>query len=141
MSRPRRDAFVSALDPGLAGYMELSASYTFAAERFTAATGIPMDEKGLFKIGERVINLERAIVVRDGRTRVTDTLPEFFFKVGVADGPHKGQKLDKSKFEKLKDQYYSLSGWNIQTGIPTKKKLEELGLKKVALKLEKLGKL
>ena len=51
--------------------------------------------------------------------------------------------LEKSlkESEKLKDEYYSLSGWNIKTGIPTKKKLDDLDLKNVAVKLEKLGKL
>jgi aldehyde:ferredoxin oxidoreductase len=116
-------------------------SYKFVADRYTAITGIPIDEKALFKIGERVTNIERAIVVRDGRTRATDTLPEFFFKVGVADGPQKGIKLDKTKFEKMKDEYYQLRGWDVTTGVPTRAKLEELGLKDIADNLEKLGKL
>lgn len=55
------------------------------------------------------------------------------------DGHHKGVKLDKNIFEKMKDEYYTLRGWDVQTGVPTRKKLKELGLKDVADKLDKLN--
>lgn len=116
-------------------------SYQFAAERFTAATGVPMDEKGLFMVAERIVNLERALVVRDGQTRETDTLPDFYFEVGIADGPWKGRKLDRAKFEEMKDEYYALRGWDVETGLPTRERLTELGLADVADDLEKLEKL
>jgi aldehyde:ferredoxin oxidoreductase len=113
-------------------------SYTFAAERFTAATGIPMDEAGLYEIGERVCTIERAIVVRDGRTRKTDTIPEFFFKEPIPDGAQEGKRLDKKKFEKMKDDYYSLRGWDVKTGFPKKSTYEKLGLDEITMSLEKL---
>jgi len=131
--RPRRS--------GAPGSQMGDMSYAFTADRFTAATGIPMDEAGLFKIGEQVCNMERAIVVRDGRTRATDTLADFFFKVPVPDGPQKGRKLDRKKFEKMKDEYYSLRGWDVETGLPKRRTLEELEMKDVADYLDKLKKL
>ena len=112
-------------------------SYSFAAERFTAATGIPMDEAGLFRMGERICSLERAIVVRDGRRRKTDALPDFFFKVPVPDGPQEGRKLDRDKFEKMKDEYYRLRGWDVETGLPMRSTLEGLGMADVADVLKK----
>jgi aldehyde:ferredoxin oxidoreductase len=126
---------------GLPGSQAGDPSYKFAAERFTAATGMPLNESGLFQIAERIINVERAFVIRDGRTRATDTLPEFFFNKGIPDGPHEGRKLDKVKFERMKDEYYSLRGWDVHSGIPTRKKLEELDLKDIADNLKKTGKL
>jgi aldehyde:ferredoxin oxidoreductase len=116
-------------------------SYAFAAERFTAATGIPMDEAGLFGIGERICNLERAIVVRDGRTRVTDALPDFFFEMPIPDGPQEGRRLDRERFERMKDEYYALRGWDLETGLPRRSTLEGLGLKEAADVLEEHGKL
>ena len=116
-------------------------SYQFAAERFTAATGIPMDEKKLLQIGEGICNLERAIVVRDGRTRATDTLPDFFFKVPVPDGPQEGKKLDKALFEKMKDEYYSLRGWDVENGLPKEKTLKDLDMTDIAKGLKKMKKL
>jgi len=126
---------------GAPGSQRGNMSYEFTAERFTAATGIPMDEAGLFKMGERICNIERAIVVRDGRTRATDTLPDFFFKVPVADGPQEGRKLDRKKFEKMKDEYYRLRGWDVETGLPKRRTLEELGMMEVADYLDKQKKL
>jgi aldehyde:ferredoxin oxidoreductase len=32
----------------------------------------------------------------------------------------------------MKDDYYKLRGWDIETGIPTREKLVELGLEDVA---------
>ena len=133
MVRPRRS--------GAPGSMVGDLSYAFAAKRFTAATGVPLDEAGLFKIGERICNLERAIVVRDGRTRTTDNLPDFFFRVPVPDGPQKGRKLDRKKFEEMKDEYYRLRGWDVKTGLPKRRTLEEMGMKDVADYLDRLKKL
>jgi aldehyde:ferredoxin oxidoreductase len=116
-------------------------SYQFAAKRFTAATGIPMDEKNLLQIGERICNLERAIVVRDGRTRATDVLPEFFFKTPVPDGPQVGKKLDKAMFEKMKDEYYNLRGWDVETGLQKESTLKALNMSDIALDLKKMKKL
>lgn len=126
---------------GAPGSQTGDTSYAFAAERFTAATGVPMDEAGLFRIGERICNIERAIVVRDGRTRSTDTLPGFFFDVPVPDGSQKGRKLDRAKFEAMKDEYYRLRGWDVETGLPRRRTLEELGMKDVADYLDGLRKL
>jgi aldehyde:ferredoxin oxidoreductase len=116
-------------------------SYAFAAERFTAATGIPMDEVGLFGIGERICNLERAIVVRDGKSRLTDTIPDFFFEVPIPDGDQAGRRLDREKFEGMKEEYYALRGWDLETGLPRRRTLEGLGLGEVADVLEKQRKL
>jgi aldehyde:ferredoxin oxidoreductase len=33
------------------------------------------------------------------------------------------------------DEYYEVRGWDKRTGIPTRKKLEELGIKEVANQL------
>lgn len=113
-------------------------SYAFAAERVSAVTGIPFDEASLYEIGERVCGLERAIVVRDGRTRETDSIPDFFFKVPIPDGYQEGRKLDRKKFEKMKDEYYGLRGWDVATGFPRRSTLEKLGLNEVAAEMGKL---
>jgi aldehyde:ferredoxin oxidoreductase len=113
----------------------------FAAARITAATGMPMDEKTLYKIAERIITTERAFNVRDGLTRKDDIIHDFYFTTPVVNGPQKGKTLDRKKFEKMKSEYYALRGWDVATGVPSRKRLEELGLKDVANSLEKLGKL
>jgi aldehyde:ferredoxin oxidoreductase len=41
--------------------------------------------------------------------------------------------------DKMLDGYYESRGWDKQTGIPKREKLEELGLEYVAKELESLG--
>lgn len=106
---------------------------------FNAATGMNVDEKWLLTTADRIINMERAFLVRDGRTRKMDTIPELFFREPIQDGPRKGLKINRTKFEKMKNEYYELRGWDIETGIPTKQTLEKLGLKDVADDLDKRG--
>lgn len=53
-------------------------------------------------------------------------------------GKDDGVTLDKERFLKLMDKYYELRGWDIQNGWPTRSKLEKLGLKDVADRLESL---
>lgn len=103
---------------------------------FSTVTGIDRTEEELLKIGERISNLKRAISVRDGRRKADDQLPDYFFTSPAA---WLSPKLDRAKWEALKDEYYRSRGWNVETGIPTRAKLEALGLKDVADKLEKLG--
>jgi aldehyde:ferredoxin oxidoreductase len=46
-----------------------------------------------------------------------------------------GAVVDRSEFEKMKTEYYQHRGWDAASGLPTKAKLEELGLKDVAADL------
>jgi len=48
--------------------------------------------------------------------------------------------LGKSRFEAMKDRYYTVRGWDLATGIPTRETLEKCGLGYVADDLEKRGK-
>ena len=48
----------------------------------------------------------------------------------------KGQVLDRGEFEKMKDEYYQIRGWDVATGLQTKAKLKELGLGDIAETLQ-----
>ena len=50
-----------------------------------------------------------------------------------------GAVLDREKFESLKDEYYSLRGWDVATGLQTRAKLEQLGLGDMVDDLEQRG--
>ncbi len=103
-----------------------------ATEVFNLATGKDWDVPKLLKISERVRNLERMFDVRQGLTRKDDSLPKKFFEEPLKKGKFEGEVLDREKFEAMKDEYYTLRGWDVKTGIPTREKLEELDLKDVA---------
>jgi aldehyde:ferredoxin oxidoreductase len=51
----------------------------------------------------------------------------------------KGTVIDQREFEKLKDEYYTLRGWDVATGYPGRVKLEDLGLKDIADELATYG--
>jgi aldehyde:ferredoxin oxidoreductase len=84
-----------------------------------------------------------------------DTLEEFNFTVGLktdfgnpqclvpgVDGEvfsRRGMVLERDAFEKMKDEYYQIRGWDVATGLQTRASLEGLGLGDVAEKLAKDG--
>lgn len=114
----------------------------FESAILSAVTGIDYSVEKLWEAGERIINLRRAIAVsRENRTREQDTLSPIWFERPVGPDEALGAPLDKTKWEALKDRFFSLRGWNKTTGRPTKAKLEQLGMKGVADRLEKEGRL
>jgi aldehyde:ferredoxin oxidoreductase len=90
--------------------------------------GWDIDLNGLEKIGERIYNLERLINVQRGVSRKDDTLPYRVMNEPIPSGPSKGRYCLQENLDKMLDTYYKLRGWS-QDGIPTSRKLTELGLK------------
>ena len=106
----------------------------------SAATGIDYDVDKLWEAGERIYNMRRAVMVmRENRHRDDDNLAPVWYKEIVQGGPP--EPLDKVKWEMVKDNFYKLRGWSVDKGWPTRVKLESLGMKSVADKLESAGKL
>ena len=44
--------------------------------------------------------------------------------------------VDREQFERMKDEYYQLRGWDVESGLQTKATLEELILGDIAEELE-----
>ncbi len=114
-------------------------SLEYPAALFSAATGIETSEADLLRVGERIRNLERAFDVREGLTRKDDALPKKFFEKPLKNGRFAGAVLDVDKFEEMQTEYYNLRGWDPETGIPRRAKLEELGLEDIAADLTQRG--
>lgn len=96
------------------------------------ATGHAFSETDLKKVGERILTLERAFNLREGVSGRDDKLPRRFTEEEAPEGPCKGEVVE------LKDmlgEYRRMRDWN-ENGIPSKAKLEELGLGDVADGLE-----
>ena len=93
----------------------------------SSATGMDIDEAGLWEIAKRNRTLIRAINVRRGLRRKDEKPPEDHWK-----------KRFPELEAKLLDEYYKFKGWNNQ-GIPTKETLDELGLDYVSEDLERRG--
>lgn len=111
------------------------------AEFFSVATGITVDEEGMREIADRIWTLERAFTVREGISRKDDILVGRYTDEPVHEGPLEGLRHDQEKWDRMVDEYYDVVGWDKGTGVPTRAKLESLGLKDVADELEAMGKL
>jgi aldehyde:ferredoxin oxidoreductase len=93
----------------------------------SAATGLDLDEKGIWKIVRRSRHLHRAINILRGLKREDERPPQDHWK-------RRFPEIEA----KLIDTYYEYKGWN-REGIPTRETLEEFGLAYVADELEKRG--
>ena len=118
---------------------------TLEARTFNAVTGKKLDENALLKFGEIIFNQQRAILLREGwNPKKDDTIADFNFTDPVqsvfmnadvlvpGEGDivlnRKGQTLEREAFNKMRDEFYDLRGWDPETGYPLAEKLHELGL-------------
>jgi aldehyde:ferredoxin oxidoreductase len=116
---------------------------------YAAVVGREIDEEGLYRMGEKIFNLQRAILVREGhRGKEADIIPEFNYRIPLRHTEHNPECLlpgeggkpitrkeavvDKDKFNGMRAEYYSLRGWDVGSGLQTVSKLRQLGLNDVA---------
>jgi len=98
-----------------------------------AVTGWSLSLEELRMINQRVWTFSRLFNCREGFSRKDDILPERLFTEPSTSGPSKGQVVDREAFEKMLNEYYKIVGWDKETGIPTEKRLKELGLERFIL--------
>jgi len=98
-------------------------------------TGWDVTIEELLRVGERRLNMLRAFNAREGIDREQDRLPEKMFKKALQGGPTDGIKLDRAEFEAGLDEYFRQNDWDVETGVPTRYKLEQLDLGWVAEQL------
>lgn len=100
-------------------------------DMWNLATGFDHTVESYLLAGERIWNLIRLFNLREGLDPTEDKLPPRFFNDSFTKGPVKGIVLSKEGFQQSLKEYYYLRGWDAK-GIPTEKKLKELGLAKYA---------
>ena len=117
-------------------------------EEFSAATGIEMNGRELLKRSEKLTTLMRAFNAREGLRAKDDTLPDRFMKeeveVRVPEENQKwtnGKTMIKRKVDLKKNlrDYYAAAGYDMRTGLPSRRKFEELGLAGIADDLKARG--
>jgi len=99
-------------------------SLTEVKDIFNSITGWGWSVEQLMQAGERIINLQRLVNVRDGIRRKDDKLPKKVFQA-AKEGPRKGKS--PIPFEPALEDFYKRRGWSID-GVPTEEKLKKLGL-------------
>ncbi|OGO20374.1 MAG: hypothetical protein A2144_11280 [Chloroflexi bacterium RBG_16_50_9] len=113
------------------------------ARVFQEVTGVAGEESDI--CGERICNVQRAILLREGRQVPQADYPaDYNFtepfigspisRASLVPGPGetvvdvKGNTLDREKFTVMLKEYYHLRGWDEQTGLPLPETLASLGL-------------
>jgi aldehyde:ferredoxin oxidoreductase len=102
------------------------------ADLMEAVTGLAYTPEEVQRVGERINNLARAFNIKAGFTRADDTLPKRLMTEPLKDGAAKGHLISQGDLDKMLDEYYTARGWDLETGVPTREKLLELGLGYVA---------
>ena len=101
----------------------------------SAATGWELDFDELMQIGERVSNLQRCFNVREGIRRKDDMIPERLMQP-PAFGPFSDRPETQLKnYDAMLDEYYVERGWDVETGIPTSKRLKDLKLEEIVVEI------
>ncbi|KYK36088.1 MAG: aldehyde ferredoxin oxidoreductase family protein [Theionarchaea archaeon] len=108
-------------------YTALTYTYTleYMAQFATAVTGFPFDEKALLEIGERIYHTEKVFNMKMGMNRSHDTLPHRFVSEPLKTGLMKGNVVP---LESMLDDYYKARKWDVKTGLPSKERLQSLGI-------------
>ena len=93
-------------------------------EYLNTATGADYTLEELILAGERIINAERYFLTEAGFSRKDDSLPKRMTEDPAPMGPTKGFVVH---LEEMLDEYYNVQEWT-EDGIPTKKRLNHLGI-------------
>lgn len=104
--------------PGITGLL---------AEMISAATGWDFDWERARTVGERIINAQRLIAVSRGFRKENDFDVSERVLTGAKNGPTAGREL-KPHLARMVDEYYTLCGWDLQTGAPRPETLARLGM-------------
>ena len=125
---------------------------------YAAVTGKKDSFADTMRVGQKIWTLERAIRVMHGRSRHTEDLAPFMYKPGASgmtfwggvpiyeNGKWRSDEapemyLDRNGVNDFKTHYYALEGWDNENGWPTRKTLEDFGMKHVADVMSARGKL
>lgn len=90
-----------------------------------SATGKTYSADSLYRVGERISNLERIANLQRGITPADDTLPERYLNEAVPEGPAEGRVCD---LEPMLKEYYERRDWSSDDGYPSLEKLKAVGL-------------
>jgi aldehyde:ferredoxin oxidoreductase len=127
-----------------------------ASQIYSAVIGQEFDESELEKAGERIFNMQRAVMLRQGwGGREGDRLLDSYHEAPIQEAflnsecivpgkngeqaSRKGAVIERDKFEEMKSQYYELRGWDVESGLQTRARLKELQLEDIANDLADRG--
>jgi len=121
--RPFQNSTAFVDSTGICLFSKFAITHREIVSMMAPATGIDFTFDKSIAQGDRIWNLERLFNLRAGFTAADDKLPDRMYEP-VPGGPRAGSRAE------LQDHlqtYYQLRGWD-ERGVPTREKLDELGL-------------
>lgn len=109
-------------------FINLAVSEEYFARILSAATGVDYQPQDLHLTGERIWNLERLYNLKAGLDSSFDTLPPRLLEEPIPEGPSRGRFVE---LKPMLAEYYRFRGWDT-CGVPSPKKLRELGLEELS---------
>ncbi len=94
-------------------------------------TGFDYTIDEMIRTGERIWNMIKLYNIREGWTKKDDSLPDRVYEEDLKGNFHV-EKYSRHEFNKLLNRYYLERGWD-ENGVPTTRKLEELGISEFML--------
>ncbi|MDP3880047.1 MAG: aldehyde ferredoxin oxidoreductase N-terminal domain-containing protein [Dehalococcoidales bacterium] len=113
------------------------------ARLLSLATGVEFTVADLVNATERELLLARAFNAREGIRRVDDYPYPFHFQLKYGRKhpyyDYSGFGFSLEEYDRMLDEYYRQHGCDPETGIPSRERLESLGLRDVADDLDRRG--
>ncbi len=120
----------------MTSFVGLPVNAAVIAEFLSLGFGTPVSPEMLVEAGLRMHHLERAFNCRCGLNRAHDKVSKGYYDRLRPKGNLVPEiSCTDADLEKMKDDYYQIMGWDLQTGIPTRNTLEKYGLADVADRL------
>jgi len=95
----------------------------------SSATGQSVSSDSLMKTGESIVCLGKFFnQIYAGFDREDDYPPERLMCKPVETGPYKGERLERTDWDHMLDDYYTIHKWDLKTGSITNALLKELEL-------------
>ncbi|MEZ4501896.1 MAG: aldehyde ferredoxin oxidoreductase family protein [Dehalococcoidia bacterium] len=99
-------------------------------EWINLVTGWDTTHEEVQLVGERIANLRMAFAVKHGNNPAARSIPgRMVGDPPQAEGPHEGRTIDAAS---MRNDWFEEAGWDKQTSVPARAKLEALGLADVA---------
>lgn len=106
------------------------------ASLMEAVTGLSFTPEEILRVGERINNVAKAFNMRQGLTKEDDTLPARLMEEPLKAGESKGHTISRDELDSMLKEYYVERGWDPESGVPYRVKLESLGLSYIADQLK-----
>ena len=115
---------------GMCQFIMMAAPNNRIPEWINLTTGWDTTNEEILKAGERIANIRMAFSVREGDIVTERRVPDRMIgKKPQETGPLAGITIDTETLEK---EYLQACDWDMKTATPSRRKLEELGLKDIA---------